>query len=213
MTGAITALLLVVVWGGRMYPLSSLPILGLAGGGALLFAAFLVIEARVPGPIVPLRLFRLRAVSVTLATTTLTGALVFGVMVYVPLWAQGALGASATRAGALLIPFDVFWALAAMASGRIVARTGRYRVFPVLGTACFVTGFLLLSRIDEGTDYLTVLCIMVVLGLGGGLSVPLLLIGIQNAVATRAKVPSRRGAGHQAWARLGRRRQSHNASR
>src|SRR5919198_1238577 len=83
------------------------------------------------------------------------GALLFGVTIYVPVFVQGVLGHSATDAGVVLIPLSLGWVASAFVSGQLIARTGRYRVFPIVGATLVLLGMLMLTLLDTRTSSLT----------------------------------------------------------
>jgi EmrB/QacA subfamily drug resistance transporter len=185
LVAAVVSLLLVAVWGGTEFPWTSAPILGLGVAGVILSVLFLVREHRAEEPIIPPRLFRDRTVSVASAVMFLVGATLFGAVVFLPLYLQSVLGASATNSGLLLLPLMMGVVVMAVTSGRIISHTGRYRWWPVAGMAFCTVGMFLLSRMDPSTDRLFASAAMAVLGLGIGMVMQVLVLAIQNAVQQR----------------------------
>jgi EmrB/QacA subfamily drug resistance transporter len=185
LTVAITGILLACVWGGTTYPWDSVQVVGAAALGVALLAVFLRIEQRAPEPLVPLRLMADRLVAVAGAASLLVGALLFGVVVYVPLYVQGVLGGSATNSGIVLIPHALGWVIAAATAGQLIARTGRYRTIPIAGTAAILVGVVLLTRVGVDTSRLLVAAILAVIGAGMGVTVQTLTLAAQNAVPLR----------------------------
>jgi EmrB/QacA subfamily drug resistance transporter len=183
LTGAITCLLLVSAWGGQTYAWGSAEVLGVAIGAVVLFAAFLVSERRAVEPVLPLRLFRDHTVAVANVAALALGAVLFLVIIYVPLFAQGVLGDSATRSGVLLIPLNFAWVAAATLSGRLITTTGRYRLFPVVGTPIVLVGLWLVARLDTGSSGLELMLVTAVVGVGMGLTVQTYVVALQNTVA------------------------------
>ena len=179
---AITGLLLACVWGGTSYPWGSWQVLVTAGGGLVLLAVFLALEQRAPEPLLPLELFRRRTFAISSAATFVIGAVLFGVTIYAPVYIQGVLGASATNAGVVLIPLSFGWVLASFTSGQIVARTGRYRWFPVLGSALVLAGCALLTTLGTGSSQLVASAFLLVIGLGMGSMFQTYVIATQNSV-------------------------------
>jgi EmrB/QacA subfamily drug resistance transporter len=185
LVASVVCLLLVAVWGGATYPWTSPVILGLAATGVGLGVLFLNQERRVDEPIIPLRLFRQRVVWLSSAILFLVGATLFGAVVFLPLFLQAVLGASATNSGLLLLPLMMGVVVTAIGSGRIISRTGRYKWWPVAGMATCSAGMLLLSRMDPSTGGGYASVSMAILGLGIGMVMQVLVLAIQNAVDQR----------------------------
>jgi EmrB/QacA subfamily drug resistance transporter len=183
LTGAITCLLLVAAWGGTTYAWGSPQIVGVATGVVVLVALFWLSERRATEPVLPLALFRIHTVAVANTAMLVLGATLFAVIIYVPLYAQGVLGYSATRSGVLLIPLNFAWIAASMLAGRLVSRTGRYRVFPIVGTPIAFVGIWLVSRLQPSSSGLELALVTSVVGIGMGLTVQTLVVALQNSVA------------------------------
>ena len=179
------ALLLAAVWGGQNYPWQSVEIIGLFAAGAVLLLAFLAVELRAPEPILPLALFRNSIFSVANAAALVVGAVLFGALIYIPLFVQGVIGGSATNSGVVLIPLSLGWVATSVLSGQLISRTGRYRVFPIVGSLFLVVGFWLLTRMGSQTSSLTATVDMLVIGLGLGLMYQTYVLAVQNAVPPR----------------------------
>ena len=182
LTVGVTCLLLVAVLGGTTYPWASGPVLGLAAAGVVLMALFVVLERRAAEPILPLGLFRNGVFAVSNMAVLLVGAAMFGVIVFMPVFVQGVIGASATNSGITLIPLMLAIVFAVVASGQIITRTGRYKVFPVAGSAVTLLGFVLLTRMDVHTSTLQATMFMVVIGLGLGQVIQTYTLAVQNGV-------------------------------
>ncbi len=182
LSGAITAILLATVWGGTTYPWGSWEVAGTAAAGVLLLVAFCLLEPRVKEPLLPLEVFRNRVVFVACAAGLVIGALLFAVTIYAPVFMQDVLGSTATNSGALLIPLTLGWVVASVTSGQLVARTGRYRIFPILGSTLVLLGFLLLTRLGTGSTLGTVSAYLIVIGVGMGVMFQVYVIAAQNAV-------------------------------
>jgi EmrB/QacA subfamily drug resistance transporter len=177
----LTALLLATVWGGTTYPWGSPPVVGTAAVAVVGLVVFLTIERRAPEPLLPLSVFRIPVVSVAAVATGLIGAVLFAVTIYMPLFVQGVLGTSATTSGAVLIPMQLGWTTATVTAGQLIARTGRYRVFPILGSSFVLLGLLLITRLGVDSSQAAVAACLAVVGLGMGASVQPYLIAAQNA--------------------------------
>src|SRR3954470_502893 len=184
LTVAITGLLLACVWGGTTYPWGSPQVLAAAAVGVVLLIVFVILEQRAPEPLLPLELVRDRTFAISSAATLIVGAVLFGVTIYSPVYIQGVIGASATSAGVVLIPLSFGWVLASFSSGQIVSRTGRYRWFPVLGSALVLTGTVLLTTLGTDSSRLTASTYLLVIGLGMGSMFQIYVIATQNAVET-----------------------------
>jgi predicted MFS family arabinose efflux permease len=185
LVAGVTCLLLVAVWGGNTYPWRSGVIVTLALAGVLLMGLFLAQERRAAEPILPLRLFRDSIFFVGSGTSLLLGAALFGAIVFLPLFLQVVLGLSATNSGLLLLPLMAGLVATSILSGRVISRTGRYRVWPITGMAIAVVGMYLLSRMDLDTDRLESSIAMIVLGVGIGMVMQVLVLAVQNSVEHR----------------------------
>jgi EmrB/QacA subfamily drug resistance transporter len=182
---SVTSILLVTVWGGGQYAWDSPEIIGLALLGVALLGAFVARERRAPEPILPLRLFRDPVFSVGTSLLFFQGVVMFGAIVFLPLYLQVVKGASATTSGLLLIPLMAGVVTSSISSGRLITRTGRYRLFPIVGTAMSMLGLLLFSRLDAASGRLEASACMVVLGLGLGMTMQVPILAIQNSVERR----------------------------
>jgi EmrB/QacA subfamily drug resistance transporter len=182
LSGAITAILLATVWGGVTYPWGSWEVVGTAVAGAALAIAFGFVERHAPEPLLPLDLFRNRVVSVSCAAGLVIGALLFAVTIYAPVFMQDVLGSTATNSGALLIPLSAGWVVASIIVGQLVAHTGRYRMFPIIGSTLVLAGVVLLTTIGTGSALATVSAYLVLVGIGMGTMFQVYVIAAQNAV-------------------------------
>ncbi len=158
---------------------------GLTAAGGALIASFVRWEAYVEHPLLPLRLFRNRIFSIGSGLGFLIGCALFGGVVFLPLYLQVVAGLSATDSGLLLLPLTAGVLIGSVGSGRLTAHTGRYRVYPIVGSACAVGGMLLLSRLHAETPHSMVSAFMVLLGLGIGMVMQVSLLAVQNAVEHR----------------------------
>jgi EmrB/QacA subfamily drug resistance transporter len=183
--GAASLLLLVTVWGGDTYPWGSATILGMTAGGFVLLALFFYQEGRAEEPIIPLRLWRNPVFSVATGLEFLVGLAMFGSIIFLPLFLQTVGGASATNSGLLILPLMLGIMTTSIGSGRMITRTGRYKIFPIIGTALMTLGLYLLSTMGVGTSRLVSSLYMVVLGGGMGLIVQVMVIAVQNSVEHR----------------------------
>ncbi|GHE68552.1 MFS transporter [Streptomyces longispororuber] len=182
LTAASTCLVLLTSWGGTEYAWGSRVILGLAGGAVASAVLFLLVEHRAAEPIIPLRLFRDSVFVVTGLVGIAVGIALFGAASYLPTYLQMVDGASATESGLLMLPMMGGVVGASIVAGQLISVTGRYRVYPVLGSALSVAGMYLLSRLEADTPRLHYSLWMAVLGAGVGLVMPVLILAVQNAV-------------------------------
>ena len=179
---AITGLLLACTWGGTTYPWGSPEVLGTALAGVALSAVFVAIERRVEEPLLPLALFRNRVFSVSTGGGFVIGAIIFAVSIYVPVFSQGVQEISATSSGVILIPFSLGWVAAATVTGQLISRTGRYRAFPIVGSLFILGGLTLLALLAQGWAPAAVAGILVITGIGMGMTFQPYIIATQNAV-------------------------------
>jgi EmrB/QacA subfamily drug resistance transporter len=180
LSGAISALVLLTTWGGTEYAWGSGVIVGLGVVTAVLLAAFVVVERRVDDPTLPLRLFRLPTFRIAAVVSLIVGVAMYGAITYLPTFLQVANGASASNSGLLIVPVMAGLLSASIAAGQIITRTGRYRVFPILGMAVASLGLFLLSTLDVGSSRWESGLYMFVLGAGIGLVMQVMVLATQN---------------------------------
>jgi predicted MFS family arabinose efflux permease len=171
-----------MVWGGSTYAWGSSTIIGLLIVSAIAAGLFVMQERRASEPILPQRLFKNSIFTMGSAVGFLVGIAMFGAIVYLPVFLQVVTGASATDAGLLLMPLMLGIIIMSVVSGRLISRTGRYRVFPIVGTALMVLGFGLLATFDVDTSRTEVALAMVVIGCGLGNTMQVLVLAVQNSV-------------------------------
>ncbi len=180
-----TCLVLLTSWGGTEYDWDDRVILGLGAGAVLSCALFLVVERFAPEPVLPLRLFKDSVFNVTGLVGVTVGIALFGAASYLPSYLQMVDGVTATESGLLMLPMMGGVVLASTVSGQLISRTGRYKVYPVLGCALSTLGMWLLSRLETDTTRFTYSVWMGVLGLGIGFVLPVLVLAVQNSVPPR----------------------------
>ena len=181
----LVCLLLALAWAGDVYAWGSTEIVGLLIASGLLFVALLFVEARATEPIVPLHLFKNRVFAVASLLTFLSGISLMGVLVFMPMFLQGVLGASATSSGLVLSPMMIAVVVASNAGGVLVSRTGRYRSFIVAGSLALLLGMFALTRFTVDTGWLEAIAGMAMVGFGIGLAVPVINLAVQNAFPRR----------------------------
>ncbi|MGW0735283.1 MDR family MFS transporter [Streptomyces sp. NPDC002851] len=182
LTLGITAIVLVTTWGGTEYAWGSGTIVGLSVLGVAALGAFLWSQTRVPEPIMPLHIFRSRNFSLMSVIGFLTGFVMFGAVLFLPLYQQSVQGASATNSGLLLLPMLLAMMVVSLVAGRVTTSSGRYKIFPILGGALMVVGLYLLAQMDTGTSRLTSGIYMAVLGAGMGFLMQITMLVAQNSV-------------------------------
>jgi EmrB/QacA subfamily drug resistance transporter len=185
LAGATAALMLTCVWGGERYAWGSAEILGLIAATVLLAGALLARERRAADPIVPFHLLRTRAVAVASSAMFLATAALFSITVFVPLFLETTTGASATEAGLLLVPAMLGITASTTFSGRSIARTGRYKRFPIAGLALMTAALALLAVFAGHPSRVTAGVGLAVFGLGFGMVTQVLVVAVQNTVERR----------------------------
>jgi EmrB/QacA subfamily drug resistance transporter len=182
LAAGLSAIVLVASLGGSSSPWGSALIVGLAAGGAVLLVAFLVFERHAPEAVLPPRLLTNRVFVVTSAVGFVVGFALFGAVTYLPLFLQVVKGASPTGSGLQLVPLMGGLLTSSIASGQVISRTGRYKAFPIVGTAVMAIGLFLLSTLDATSATGLIFVFMFVLGLGLGMVMQVLVLAVQNAV-------------------------------
>jgi EmrB/QacA subfamily drug resistance transporter len=179
---SLASLVLLTTLGGTTYAWGSPVIVGLGILALLALLAFVAVERRAEEPVLPPHLFANRVFRVTAAISFVVGFALFGALTYLPLFQQVVRGLSPTASGLQLIPLMGGLLVASISSGQLISRTGRYRHFPILGTAIATLGLLLLSRLQPDTGSLQAGAYMAVLGAGLGFVMQVLILATQNAV-------------------------------
>src|SRR5580698_1626553 len=182
LSAAVTSLILLTSLGGTTYPWKSAPIYILGAAGIALIGLFVVVERRAVEPVLPLHLFRLRTFSTTSVVGFIVGFAMFGATTYLPAFFQVVRGISPTISGVYLLPLMAGLLLVSIGSGQIIARTGKYRVFPIAGAAAMTVGLYLLSLMGVHSATWQDAIYMLVLGLGLGSVMQVLVIIVQNGV-------------------------------
>lgn len=180
----VTAILLASAWGGTSYAWDSAQVLLAGAVGISGLVGFGLLERRVPEPLLPLGLFRSRTFAVSTGAALLIGGVLFGITIYVPVYVQRVLGSSATGSGVVLLPLTFGWVLASMSAGQYIARTGRYKVFPVVGSVLVLIGCVLIALLGEGSSRIVVTLDLTLIGVGMGTMFQTFVIATQNRVET-----------------------------
>jgi EmrB/QacA subfamily drug resistance transporter len=185
LAAAATSLVMLTTLGGNVYPWASAPTYILAVAAVICIIGFVLAERQAAEPVMPLELFRNRVFLYACAIGFAVGFALFGATTFLPLFQQVVNGVSPTASGLRLLPMVVGLLLTSTLSGQLISRLGRYKVFPIAGTALMTVGLFLLSRMNEQTSLLVQSLYMLVLGLGLGLVFQVLVIVVQNAVDFR----------------------------
>ncbi|MGI5337792.1 MFS transporter [Streptomyces sp. CA-181903] len=181
--GVATCLVLMTSLGGVSYPWSSWQIIGLGALGVALLVPFVLVERRAAEPVLPLGLFRNHTFTLCSVIGFVVGFAMFGSMTYLPTFLQVVHGVTPTLSGVHMLPMVAGMLISSTASGQIVSRTGRYKVFPIAGTAVMCVGLLLLHQFRPATSTTVMSVCFFVFGFGLGLVMQVLVLIVQNSVA------------------------------
>ena len=179
---AATCLVLLTSLGGTTYAWGSFPIIVLGVLAAVFVAGFVLVERRAAEPVLPLHLFGNRVFSSASVVGFVVGFAMFGALAYLPQYMQVVRGVSPTLSGLRLLPMMLGLLLTSIGTGQLVSRWGRYKIFPIVGTAVMTAGLYLLSRVGVSTSFWLVSLYLFILGVGIGASMQVLVIAVQNAV-------------------------------
>jgi EmrB/QacA subfamily drug resistance transporter len=182
---ALSAIVLFASLGGTTLAWTSRPMIALFVAAVVLLAALPFVESRAEEPILPLELFRNRTFGVTSAVGFVVGFALFGSVTFLPLYLQVVKGYSPTTSGLLMTPMMVGVLATSIVSGNLITKFGRYRVFPIAGTAIATVGLYLLSRLEADTPTSVAGRDMLIVGLGIGLVMQVLVLAAQNTVSYR----------------------------
>ncbi|MFJ5230717.1 MDR family MFS transporter [Kitasatospora sp. NPDC088391] len=182
LTVGIVSLVLITTWGGHEYAWGSKQILGLAALGVASLIGFCYVEQRVAEPVIPLGLFRNLNFTMVSIIGFIVGFAMFGAVTFLPTYQQIVQGASATNSGLLLMPMMFGMLVVSLVVGQAITKTGKYRIYPIIGTVVMTGGTLLLSTLSVDTKSFTSSCYMVVLGAGMGFLMQVTMLVAQNSV-------------------------------
>jgi EmrB/QacA subfamily drug resistance transporter len=174
--------MLALSWGGVEYAWDSAFIIGLFVTAAVMLGVFLFAENRAAEPMLPLSLFKMRTVTISNLVSFFTGMGMFGTSVFIPLYLQGVLGASATVSGNMQIPQSIAVMITSIITGQLISRGVSNKILGILATGIICLGLLLLSQMTTTTHYWQVIVYNILMGLGLGISFPVFTLSIQNEV-------------------------------
>lgn len=180
---AAVSLLLVSVWGGLQYAWASPEIIGLAITAVVFAGLFIWQESRAAEPIIPLRLFKNDIFVTSILLSILSGIAMFASILYIPQYQQIVRGNSPTESGLLMLPLVLGILSASIISGRIISKTGKYRKFPLIGTALLTLGLWLFSHLSLTTSHLEMSLWMLIIGVGLGSFMQIAILAVQNSAA------------------------------
>ncbi|RCG31874.1 MFS transporter [Sphaerisporangium album] len=181
-TAAVSLLLVWVSFAGHKYDWLSWQTGAMVGGAVVLGLLFLLAESRASEPIVPLRLFRNSAISLAVAASLFVGIAMFGATTFLSQYFQLARGESPTMAGVMTLPMILGLAVSSTVAGQIITRTGRWKIFLVIGGVFLTAGFGLMGTLRFDTEYWIVAVYMFCVGVGVGMTMQNLVLSVQNQV-------------------------------
>ncbi|HEY8447580.1 MAG TPA: MDR family MFS transporter [Thermomicrobiales bacterium] len=182
---SVTSLLLYLNWAGDAFGWTAPKSLVLVAVAVVLAAAFVYVESRAKEPIIPLRLFQNAVFRIGNIFGFLSGMAMFGAIIFLPLYLQGVKGMSPTRSGLSMLPVVIGILTSSISSGRLISRTGRYKIFPIAGSAILIVAILLFSRLQVSTPYWKIAIFAFLFGLGLGMTLQTIVVAVQNAVEMR----------------------------
>lgn len=182
---SVTSVLLYIAWAGPELGWTSSTGLTLLTAGLALAVLFVFVELRASEPIIPMRLFRNSIFSIANTFGFMIGLAMFGAMIFIPVYLQVVDGMSPTRSGLAMLPMVVGIFTTSIGAGQMMSRTGRYRIYPILGAAVVIVALFMLSRLDSTTPYWFAGLAMFVMGLGLGFTMQVLVVIVQNSVDRR----------------------------
>ena len=181
----VVPMLLAFSWAGTRYEWLSPQIIGFLGWAVAGAGLFAYVELRADEPLLPMHLFKNRVYRVSGLITLITGFAMMGSLFYIPLFVQGVIGSSATNSGLVTMPMMIAMTIASIGAGQVMSRLGRYRVLGMIGLMIMVGGMAILSTLDVDSTRSDVTLAMIVFGVGLGMSMPLYMLAVQNAVDYR----------------------------
>lgn len=183
LTTSVTCLILLLSWSSEEYGWTSSLSVALGVGAVLVGVAFVQWEKKAPEPVMPLHLFKIDVIRVTVPLVAFAGTIIYGANAFIPLFLQAVTGVSPTNSGLLLVPIMAGVTIASISTGRLTTRTGTYRHWPILGAVSLTIGMVFLSAMsDSALGMTSAITGMVFVGLGIGSIMPTCTLATQNAV-------------------------------
>lgn len=182
---AVSSLLLYLNWAGEHYGWGDIRALWLLAASIILTVLFIFVENRAEEPILPMRLFKGSIFSVGNAFGFLSGLAMFGGIIFLPIYFQGVMGMSPTKSGLAMVPMVVGILSMSITSGLLVTKTGKYKIFPIIGSALIIVALYLLSTLKVDTPYWQIAFYAFFFGLGLGFTMQTVMVAVQNAVPFR----------------------------
>ena len=182
LTLALSSIILFTGLGGTVFPWHSPLVLALAATGGISTVAFVVVERRAREPILPMSLFANRNFAVASSVGFIVGLSLFGAVTFLPIYLQVVKGVSPSSSGLMLMPMMLGMLVTSIISGRLISRFGRYKLFPIVGTATMTFGLGALSLLSIESDVWQTAIDALWLGLGMGMVMQVLIIAVQNSV-------------------------------
>jgi EmrB/QacA subfamily drug resistance transporter len=183
LTLTIVPLLLALTWGGSEYSWSSFQIIGLLVFTVIALLSFIWIEKRAKSPVLPLHLFRNKIFTLSNLVGFTLGAGMFGAIMYMPFFIQGVIGQSATVSGLMMMPMTLSMVLTSAVCGQLITKTGKYKIFALVGLFVMSMGMFSLSMMGSSTSNLIAISNIIFVGLGLGMAFPVFTLTVQNAVS------------------------------
>lgn len=182
LTLTIIPLLLAFSWGGTEYDWDSAQILGLFLATIISLVVFILIERKAKSPVLPLNLFKNSIFTISNLIGFILGAGMFGAIMYMPFFIQGVIGTSATASGLVMMPMTLSMVVASAIGGQLITKTGKYKVFALVGLIVMASGMVSMSFMDTDTTNSIAVINMIVVGFGLGIAFPIFTLTVQNAV-------------------------------
>lgn len=181
LTIAVVSMLLVSVWGGDTFTWGSAQIIGLLATFVVSTGLFILREKHAAEPIIPLSLFKSSIFTVASIISILSGITMFAAFLFIPQYQQIVRGNTPTESGLLMLPMIAGLMISSTVSGRLIAKTGRYKLFPIIGTLILALGIWLFSHLSLTTSHVTLSIWMFLIGMGVGTFMQIPILAVQNA--------------------------------
>ena len=185
LVGVTVPLLLGLSWAGNQYGWGEAPVVASLGVAAVLFVAFVVQARRAEEPVLPLQLFRNRVYTVSILTTMVLGAGMFGALQFLPVFLQGVQGVSTTNTGLVMTPMMGGMVFGSVVTGQLLSRGRDLRAMAIAGGLALISAFYMLSTLEASSSVWTTRGYMVLMGLGMGFWMPTFQLAVQNALPHR----------------------------